>query len=50
MTKGFITGGNPMRIWAQVEIGIRPTVNALGTLFIIASIAIPLVAHLLLRK
>jgi ABC-type spermidine/putrescine transport system permease subunit II len=40
----------PMYIWAQVEMGIRPTVNALGTLFIVGSIAILLIAHLLLRK
>jgi ABC-type spermidine/putrescine transport system permease subunit II len=50
----FFTIGNastlPMYIWAQVEMGIRPTVNALGTFFIIGSIAILLLAHLLLRR
>jgi spermidine/putrescine transport system permease protein len=50
----FFTIGNastlPMYIWAQVEMGIRPTVNALGTLFIVGSIAILLIAHLLLRR
>ena len=49
----FTIGGGstlPMYIWAQVEMGIRPTVNALGTLFIVGSIAVLLVANLLLRK
>src|SRR5690242_9070010 len=50
----FFTIGNgstlPMYIWAQVEMGIRPTVNALGTFFIIGSIAILLLANLLLRR
>src|SRR5207248_7282964 len=27
-------GTLPLYIWAQVEMGIRPTVNALGTLFV----------------
>ncbi len=43
-------GTLPMYIWAQVEMGIRPTVNALGTLFIIGSIAILFIANLLLRR
>jgi spermidine/putrescine transport system permease protein len=43
-------GTLPMYIWAQVEMGIRPTVNALGTLFIAGSIAILFVANLLLRR
>ena len=49
----FTIGGGstlPMYIWAQVEMGIRPTVNALGTLFIVGSIAVLLVANLLLRN
>jgi spermidine/putrescine transport system permease protein len=49
----FTIGGGstlPMYIWAQVEMGIRPTVNALGTFFIIGSIAILLLANLLLRR
>jgi ABC-type spermidine/putrescine transport system permease subunit II len=43
-------GTLPMYIWAQVEMGIRPTVNALGTLFIVGSIAILFAANLLLRR
>jgi spermidine/putrescine transport system permease protein len=43
-------GTLPMYIWAQVEMGIRPTVNALGTLFIMGSIAILFLANLLLRR
>jgi spermidine/putrescine transport system permease protein len=43
-------GTLPMYIWAQVEMGIRPTVNALGTLFVVGSMAILLVANLLLRR
>lgn len=40
----------PMYIWAQVEMGIRPTVNALGTLFVVGSVALLLIANVLLRK
>ena len=43
-------GTLPMYIWAQVEGGIRPTVNALGTLLIIGSVTILLLANLLLRR
>jgi ABC-type spermidine/putrescine transport system permease subunit II len=43
-------GTLPMYIWSQVEMGIRPTVNALGTLFILGSIAILFCANLLLRR
>ncbi len=43
-------GTLPMYIWAQVEMGIRPTVNALGTLFIVSSIIILMIANLLLRR
>jgi spermidine/putrescine transport system permease protein len=43
-------GTLPMYIWAQVEGGIRPTVNALGTLLIIASVTILFCANLLLRQ
>ena len=43
-------GTLPMYIWSQVEGGIRPTVNALGTLFMLSSIAILLVANRLLRQ
>lgn len=43
-------GTLPMYIWSQVEMGIRPTVNALGTLFICGSIAILFCANLLLRR
>lgn len=43
-------GTLPMYIWSQVEMGVRPTVNALGTLFILGSVAILLCANLLLRR
>jgi spermidine/putrescine transport system permease protein len=43
-------GTLPMYIWAQVEGGIRPTVNALGTLLIIGSVTILFCANLLLRR
>ena len=43
-------GTLPLYIWAQVEMGIRPTVNALGTLFVTGSIAILFIANLLLRR
>jgi ABC-type spermidine/putrescine transport system permease subunit II len=43
-------GTLPMYIWSQVEMGIRPTVNALGTLFMLGSIAILFCANLLLRR
>jgi ABC-type spermidine/putrescine transport system permease subunit II len=39
-----------MYIWSQVEMGIRPTVNALGTLFIVGSILLLTLAQLLLRR
>ena len=38
----FTIGSNstlPMYIWSQIELGVTPTVNALGTLFIVASVA-----------
>jgi spermidine/putrescine transport system permease protein len=43
-------GTLPMYIWSQVEMGIRPTVNALGTLFMLGSIAILFCANRLLRR
>lgn len=43
-------GTLPMYIWAQVEGGVRPTLNALGTLLIVASVGILLIANLLLRR
>jgi ABC-type spermidine/putrescine transport system permease subunit II len=49
----FTIGGNstlPMYIWAQVEMGIRPTVNALGTLFVVGSVLLLLIANVLLRR
>jgi ABC-type spermidine/putrescine transport system permease subunit II len=49
----FFTVGSrgtlPMYIWSQVEVGVKPTLNALGTLLIIGSIVMLLVANLLLR-
>ena len=45
------SGGTlPMYIWSQVELGIRPTVNALGTLLIGATILLLGLAQLLLRR
>jgi ABC-type spermidine/putrescine transport system permease subunit II len=43
-------GTLPMYIWAQVENGVTPTVNALGTLLIIGSVTILGCANLLLRR
>jgi len=43
-------GTLPMYIWSQVEGGIKPTVNALGTLLILASVSILFCANLLLRR
>jgi spermidine/putrescine transport system permease protein len=43
-------GTLPMYIWAQVENGVTPTVNALGTLLIVGSVTILGCADLLLRR
>lgn len=43
-------GTLPMYIWAQTESGIRPTLNALGTLLILGSVLLLLCANLLLRR
>jgi len=43
-------GTLPMYIWAQTEMGVRPTLNALGTLLILGSVAILFCAGLLLRS
>jgi spermidine/putrescine transport system permease protein len=43
-------GTLPMYIWAQVENGVTPTVNALGTLLIVVSVTILGCANLLLRR
>lgn len=40
----------PMYIWSQIEVGITPVVNALGTLFILASVGILVLAQLVLRR
>jgi len=42
-------GTLPMYIWAQVESGVKPSLNALGTLLVVASVATMLCANLLLR-
>lgn len=43
-------GTLPMYIWAQTEQGVRPTLNALGTLLIVGSVLLLLCANLLLRR
>jgi spermidine/putrescine transport system permease protein len=43
-------GTLPMYIWAQVENGVTPTINALGTLLIVVSVTILGCANLLLRR
>jgi spermidine/putrescine transport system permease protein len=43
-------GTLPMYIWAQVENGVTPTINALGTLLIIFSVAVLGCANLLLYR
>jgi spermidine/putrescine transport system permease protein len=40
----------PMYIWSQLEVGVTPTVNALGTLFIVVSVVILLAAHAVLLR
>ena len=40
----------PMYIWSQIEVGVTPTVNALGTIFIVLSVAVLLLAHLVLQR
>jgi ABC-type spermidine/putrescine transport system permease subunit II len=42
-------GTLPMYIWSQVEEGIKPSLNALGTLLVVAAILILFCANLLLR-
>lgn len=42
-------GTLPMYIWAQVESGVKPSLNALGTLLVVGSVATMLCANLLLR-
>jgi ABC-type spermidine/putrescine transport system permease subunit II len=39
-----------MHIRSQVELGIRPTVNALGTLLIAVAVVLLAPAQLLLRR
>jgi len=43
-------GTLPMYIWAQVENGVTPTINALGTLLIVFSIVVLGCANFLLRR
>jgi spermidine/putrescine transport system permease protein len=43
-------GTLPMYIWAQTESGVKPTLNALGTLLIVGSVALLLCAQALLRR
>jgi len=43
-------GTLPMSIWTQMEKGVMPTINALGTLLIIGSMAIQGCANLLSRQ
>jgi spermidine/putrescine transport system permease protein len=43
-------GTLPMYIWAQVENGVTPTINALGTLLIVFSIVVLGCANQLLRR
>jgi spermidine/putrescine transport system permease protein len=40
----------PMYIWSQIELGVTPTVNALGTIFIVVSVAVLLLAQLGLQR
>ncbi|MDR7417669.1 MAG: ABC transporter permease [Armatimonadota bacterium] len=43
-------GTLPMYIWAQIEGGVKPTINALGTLFMAGSLLILLVAQVVLAR
>ncbi len=40
----------PMYIWSQIEVGVTPVVNALGTIVILASVLILLVAQVVLQR
>ena len=40
----------PMYIWSQIEVGVTPVVNALGTIFIVLSVLILLAAHVVLQR
>lgn len=50
----FVTGPSyeilPLRIYSMVRVGLKPEVNAVGTLLLAASLVLVVVSQLLLRK
>jgi len=40
----------PMYIWSQLEIGVTPAINALGTVFILISVMVLFLAQVVLRR
>jgi spermidine/putrescine transport system permease protein len=43
-------GTLPMYIWAQLEGGVKPTINALGTLFMVGSLLVLLATQIVLGR
>ena len=50
----FVTGPSyeilPLRIYSMVRVGLKPEVNAIGTLLLVASLVLVVISQLLLRK
>ena len=50
----FVTGPSyeilPLRIYSMVRVGLKPEVNAVGTLLLAASLVLVIISQLLLRK
>ena len=50
----FVTGPSyeilPLRIYSMVRVGLKPEVNAIGTLLLVASLILVIISQLLLRR
>ncbi|MCD1278553.1 MAG: spermidine/putrescine ABC transporter permease PotC [Psychrobacter sp.] len=50
----FVTGPSyeilPLRIYSMVRVGLKPEVNAIGTLLLVASLVLVIISQLLLRR
>ncbi|WP_201534696.1 spermidine/putrescine ABC transporter permease PotC [Psychrobacter ciconiae] len=50
----FVTGPSfeilPLRIYSMVRVGLKPEVNAIGTILLVASLILVIISQLLLRK
>ena len=50
----FVTGPSyeilPLRIYSMVRVGLKPEVNAIGTLLLVTSLVLVVISQLLLRK